>query len=123
MGGTMGVVSGRIQPQNYTPVDGSYALCLGADLTNVSADLDSGDYVEFTQDVDVTSYTMVTFSVKFAQPDNSGAGLTFKLTAYVGAKSVVIQPTDGTTQEFVTRTINVCTLSGVQTIGLKLEAV
>ena len=123
MGGTMGVVSGRIQPTGYIVPDGSYVLCLGSDVEGLLADLDPGDSAWFYQYVDVTSLTLITFRVKFVQPDNSAGGITFSLSVYMGSKSVVIQPPDGSTQEFITRAINVTTLTGLQTLYIRLEAV
>lgn len=123
MAPSMGTRSGRIQPTNYTPQDGDYVLCFGSDEAGVEADLDSGDYVEFTQSVDVSTITLLKFATKFVQPDNSGAGITFKLTVSVGAKSFSWTPADGTTQEYTERTINVSSLTGAQTVTLKVQAV
>lgn len=123
MAPSMGTRSGRIQPANYTPQDGSYVLCFGSDEPGVEADLDSGDYAQFTQTVEVTAITMLKFAVKFVQPDNSGAGMTFKLTVSVGARSFTWTPAQETTQEYVERSINVSSLTGWQGVTLKVEAV
>lgn len=47
-----GTEQGRIQPADFTPPEGQYVFCLGADREGLLATFEPGDYVEVAQTAD-----------------------------------------------------------------------
>lgn len=58
-----GINAGRIVPQNFTPSDGEYVYCIGSDLSNVFDTVAIGEKAAISQDVDVTSLTLIHFAM------------------------------------------------------------
>ncbi len=121
IGPNMGSISGRLDPQNYAGVDGTFAFVFGSDVPGVFGDLEVGDSISIKQDLDFTSLTLLTFRVKFVHPDNAAA-LNYRFRAFVAASELFsLEPAEGSTSDFVARTLRVDQFSGTQTLRFELD--
>lgn len=124
LGPQCGFHAGRIQPSGYTPQDGSYALVLGSDIAGQYADLDTGDFIHFRQDLDLTGVTLLTFAVRVRMPSADPSGLGFQVRVAVGGSiwwDASVDP--GSAIEYVTRTLNVSHLTGAQYVIASLQVI
>jgi hypothetical protein len=122
-----GFNSGRIQPVNYTPVDGDYVLCIGSDELGLEIEMAIGDSAAFEQSINLTNVTLVTFSLRFRQVVNTTLGIRFIMFVYIDTK--LTKPwqlnygEDDQVLDFVQRTINVHSYTGVRKVGFAIEAI
>ena len=70
----LGAQSGRLQPENYTPVDGDYAFVIGSDAPDRYIDISIGAFAGLKRDEDLTSVTLITFALRFRQTQGESAG-------------------------------------------------
>lgn len=99
-----GFAAGRIQPVNYTPVDGDFALVIGSDLPDKIRDVAVGDAFGCYQDVDLTNYDRISFAYSFRQTEGSSAASVRGLettypVALTGTDTLQLAIDGGSTQE------------------------
>lgn len=128
LGEGAGFTAGRIQPANYSPVDGDWALVLGSDLPGKVRDVVVGEASGIEQDVDLTSHDRVFFAYAFRQTEGKSAASRRGLeTTYpvlltdtdtieidvdgAGTKVVTFAATDTTLEDVVAR-INLALTTG-----------
>lgn len=70
----LGAQTGRLQPENYTPVDGDYAFVIGSDEQDRYIDVSIGEIAGIEQTVDLTTITLITFALRFRQTHGESAG-------------------------------------------------
>lgn len=74
---------GRLQTKGFTPTDGLYAYVLGSEDQDV-VELETGDYVEVSQSLDLTSVNVIRVDSKILQPvmpeEREVVGFTLKKT-------------------------------------------
>ena len=61
-----GTTRGRIQPVNFVPESGDYAMCLGDD-ENATVDFAPGSIFSVSQEVDFTDVNVLTLKLKFGK--------------------------------------------------------
>lgn len=104
IGPSMGSRSGRLAPQNFAGVDGTFAFVFGSDVPGVFGELALGDSVELKQSVDFTTLTLLELRFKFRQPLNpavaavyTAGAMTFP-TGYAGGETLNLTIDSGAPQ-------------------------
>jgi len=98
-----GFRSGRIRPVNYTPVNGDWCVVVGSDQPGVFAPIELAETAGWTQRVDFSSMTMLSFAVAMRQTEGvraaymRGLGANYP-TAFVGGETLGLQIDSGPTQ-------------------------
>jgi len=120
----LGTRQGRLAPVGFEPTSGDFAFVLGSDRAGDIHDFEIGDHAEVQQDVDVTSDNFIRASIRLRNPGAVPAGVNWEASITVGGvkkTSMLLAP--GRTRDRVDMAANVSKLSGVQTVGLRLELV
>ncbi|NIO74647.1 MAG: hypothetical protein GTN69_01870 [Armatimonadetes bacterium] len=98
-----GFTAGRIQPINYTPVDGDWVYAIGSDVPGVYEYLEIGAVAGVTQEVHVTDVTLLDFAIGMRQTEAEtaatirGLGITYP-TGFIGGEQFVLAIDGGSNQ-------------------------
>jgi hypothetical protein len=102
--------------------DGSVSFVLGEVEPGWTAELSLGDHAQVTQDLDVTGVALVRAIVTLRVPASLPADLAWEVSVFVdGVKRVAIRCTAGRTKRAADLAANVSKLSGVHSVGVRLE--
>ncbi|NOJ81149.1 hypothetical protein [Myxococcus xanthus] len=120
----LGLGQGRIQPQRATPASGEYLFVLGDEEPGRRFELALGDFAEVTQAVDVTSVDLVRAALRLRVPSGAPVGLAWEASLVVdGVKYARFLGRPGRERIVSDLAANVSKLSGVHTVGVRLELV
>ncbi|MDC0714223.1 hypothetical protein POL68_37525 [Stigmatella sp. ncwal1] len=120
----LGLGQGRIRPQRATPASGEYLFVLGDEEPGRRFELAPGDFAEVTQAVDVTSVDLVRTALRLRVPPGAPAGLAWEASLVVdGVKYARCLGRPGRERLVGDMAANVSKLSGVHTVGVRLELV
>lgn len=117
---------GRGQGRLATPkaTGGDYAFVLGDDEPGRLFDLAPGDHAEVTQDTDLTGVMLVRAFLRLRVPASMPAGFAWEASILVdGMKFARMQARPGRERLVTDLAANVSKLSGLHTIGVRLELV
>jgi hypothetical protein len=120
----LGVGQGRIRPEHAPPSSGQFAFVLGEDQPGRFFELAPGDHAEVTQAVDLTDVDFVRASLRLRVPKSLPMGVAWE--ASIGVDGVPLaRARAGRGRERVLTDLaaNVSKLSGVHTVGVRLELV
>ena len=95
----LGTRQGRLEPAGFEPTSGDFAFVLGSDVPGHEHDFEIGDFAEVQQAVDLTSEN------------------------FIRARKASMVAAAGRTRDRADMAANVSKLSGVHTVGLRLELV
>jgi hypothetical protein len=117
---------GRGQGRLPTPnaMDGEYAFVLGDAEPGCFFELALGDHADVTQSTDLTGVMLVRALLRLSVPASTPAGLTWEASITVdGAKLARMRARSGRERLVTDLAANVSKLSGVHTVGVRLELV
>jgi hypothetical protein len=117
---------GRGQGRLLTPkaTGGDYAFVLGDDEAGRFFELAPGDHAEVTQETDLTSVMLVRALLRLRVPASTPAGRAWEASIVVdGTKLARMQARPGRERLVTDLAANVSKLSGLHTIGVRLELV
>ena len=117
---------GRGQGRLLTPkaTSGDYAFVLGDDEAGRFFDLAPGDHAEITQETDLTDVVLVRALLRLRVPASTPAGRAWEASIVVdGTKLARMQARPGRERLATDLAANVSKLSGLHTIGVRLELV
>jgi hypothetical protein len=117
---------GRGQGRLLTPkaTGGDYAFVLGDDEAGRFFELAPGDHAEVTQQTDLTGVMLVRALLRLRVPASTPAGLAWEASILVdGTKLARMQARPGRERLVTDLAANVSKLSGLHTIGVRLELV
>ncbi|RJS14158.1 hypothetical protein DRW03_35545 [Corallococcus sp. H22C18031201] len=118
----LGVGQGRIRPQRATPASGEFLFVLGDEEPGHFFELALGDFAEVTQAVDVTGLALVRCALSFRVPPGAPPGLAWEASLVVdGQKRTRLLGRPGRECLVAEMAANVSKLSGVHTVGVRLE--
>jgi hypothetical protein len=118
----LGRGQGRIRPRNATPASGDYLFVLGEDEPGRFFELAPGDYAEVSQQVDLTEVALVRAQLRLRVPASLPSGLTWEAALVVdGVKYASARGRPGRERLVTDLAANVSKLSGVHTVGVRLE--
>ncbi|RJS13761.1 hypothetical protein DRW03_35885 [Corallococcus sp. H22C18031201] len=120
----LGLAQGRIRPQRTTPAAGEYLFVLGDEEPGHFFESAPGDCAEVTQAVDVTGLALVRCALHFRVPPGAQTGLAWEASLVVdGVKYARCIGRSGRERLVTDMAANVSKLSGVHTVGVRLELV
>ncbi|GEL75700.1 hypothetical protein [Myxococcus virescens] len=120
----LGLGQGRIRPQRATPASGEYLFVLGDEELGRRFELAPGDFAEVTQAVDVTGVDLVRTALRLRVPPSAPVGLAWEASLVVGGvKYARCRGRPGRERLVSDLVANVSKLSGVHTVGVRLELV
>lgn len=117
---------GRGQGRLATPkaTGGEYAFVLGDDEAGRLFELEPDDHAEVTQQTDLTGVMLVRALLRLRVPASTPAGLAWEASILVdGTKLARMQARPGRERLVTDLAANVSKLSGLHTIGVRLELV
>ena len=117
---------GRAQGRLLTPkaTGGDYAFVLGDDEAGRLFELAPGDHAEVTQETDLTGVMLVRALLRLRVPASTPAELAWEASIIVnGAKLAAMRARPGRERLVTDLAANVSKLSGLHTIGVRLELV
>jgi hypothetical protein len=117
---------GRGQGRLLTPkaTGGDYAFVLGDDEAGRFFELAPGDHAEVTQQTDLTGVMLVRALLRLRVPASTPAGLAWEASILVdGTKLARMQARPGRERLVTDLAANVSKLSGMHTIGVRLQLV
>jgi hypothetical protein len=117
---------GRGQGRLLTPkaTGGDYAFVLGDAEPGRFFELAPGDHAEVSQSTDLTGVMFVRALLRLAVPASTPAGLAWEASITIdGAKLAMMRAKPGRERLVTDLAANVSKLSGVHTVGVRLELV
>ena len=117
---------GQGQGRLATPLatSGDYAFVLGDAEPGRFFELAPGDWAEVTQPTDVTGVKLLRAVLRFRVPASTPAGLVWEASLVVdGVKYASVRARPGRERLVTDMAANVSKLSGVHTVGVRLELV
>ena len=118
----LGRGQGRLATSKAT--SGDYAFVLGDDEPGRLFELAPGDHAEVTQNTDLTGVMLVRAFLRLRVPASTPAGLAWEASIIVdGAKLAAMRARPGRERLVTDLAANVSKLSGLHTIGVRLELV
>lgn len=117
---------GRGQGRLLTPkaTGGDYAFVLGDDEAGRFFELAPGDHAEVTQETDLTGVMLVRALLRLRVPASTPAGRAWEASIVIdGTKFARMQARPGRERLVTDLAANVSKLSGLHTIGVRLELV
>lgn len=117
---------GRGQGRLATPkaTSGDYAFVLGDDEPGRLFELAPGDHAEATQETDLTGVMLVRALLRLRVPASTPGGLAWEASIIVdGTKYAAMRAKPGRERLVTDLAANVSKLSGLHTIGVRLELV
>jgi len=119
----LGLGQGRIRPTSLPASSGDYAFVLGEDEPGRFFELAVGDHTEVVQDTDLTGVDLVRANLGLRIP-TVPAGFAWEASIVVdGVKLASAMARPGRSREVTDLAANVSKLSGVHTVGVRLELV
>jgi len=121
-GSRLGIGQGRIE----TPKENGseYSFVLGDIEPGHLFDLAPGDYAEVTQHTDLTDASLLRALLKLRVPASTPAGLVWEASVVVdGIKLASVRTRSGRERTVSDLAANVSKLSGLHTVGVRLELV
>lgn len=120
----LGTGQGRIEPAGATPASGEFAFVLGDDEAGHLFDLAPSDRAEVVQDVDLTGVDLVRAQLRLRVPAGLLEDLAWEASIVVGGvKRATAQARPGHDRKLTDLAANVSKLSGVHSVGVRLELV
>ncbi|WNG39356.1 hypothetical protein F0U61_41100 [Archangium violaceum] len=120
----LGRGQGRIRPANAAPASGDYLFVLGEDEPGRLFELAPGDFAELTQATDLTGVALLRAQLRFRVPASLPAGLTWEASLTInGVKYARAKGRPGRERLLTDLAANVSKLSGVHTVGARLELI
>lgn len=120
----LGLGQGRIRPASLPAGSGEYAFVLGEDEAGRSFDLAIGDRAEVIQDTDLTGIGLVRAHLGLRVPASVPAGFAWQASIIVdGVKHATATARPGRSRTVTDLAANVSKLSGMHTVGVRLELV
>ena len=120
----LGTRQGRLEPVGFEPTSGDFAFVLGSDRGGDVHDFEIGDQAEVQQDVDLTSENFVRANIRLRNATVVPAGVDWEASITVGGvKKARMLLAPGRTRDRADMAANVSKLTGVHTVGLRLELV
>jgi len=120
----LGTRQGRLEPVGFEPTSGDFAFVLGSDREGDIHDFEVGDRAEVQQDVDLTGENFVRAQIRLRNATAVPAGVNWEASITVGgAKKASMLLSPGRTRDRADMAANVSKLTGVHTVGLRLELV
>ncbi|TQF11028.1 hypothetical protein FJV41_36365 [Myxococcus llanfairpwllgwyngyllgogerychwyrndrobwllllantysiliogogogochensis] len=120
----LGLGQGRVRPQRATPASGEYLFVLGDEEPGRRFELTPGDFAEVTQAVDVTGVDLVRAALRLRVPSAAPAGLAWEASLVVDSvKYARCLGRPGRDRLVTDMAANVSKLSGVHTVGVRLELI
>ncbi len=118
----LGLGQGRLITPKAT--GGDYAFVLGDDEARRFFELAPGDHAEVTQETDLTGVMLVRALLRLRVPASTPAGRAWEASIVVdGTKLARMQARPGRERLVTDLAANVSKLSGLHTIGVRLELV
>jgi hypothetical protein len=118
----LGRGQGRLQTPKAT--GGDYAFVLGDVEPGRVFELAPGDHADVTQSADLTGVMLVRALLRLSVPVSTPAGLSWEASITVdGAKLATMRAKPGRERLVTDLAANVSKLSGVHTVGVRLELV
>jgi hypothetical protein len=118
----LGRGQGRIRPAHATPASGDYLFVLGEDEPGRFFELAPGDYAEVSQQVDLTGVALVRAQIRLRVPSTLPPGLAWEAALVVdGVKYARARGRPGRERLVTDLAANVSKLSGVHSVGVRLE--
>jgi hypothetical protein len=118
----LGRGQGRLATSKAT--GGDYAFVLGDDEAGRLFELAPGDHTEVTQETDLTGVMLVRALLRLRVPPSTPPGLAWEASILVdGIKLAAVRAKPGRERLVTDRAANVSKLSGLHTIGVRLELV
>lgn len=120
----IGTRQGRLEPVGFEPTSGDFAFALGSDVPGHLHDFDIGDFSEVRQSVDLTSENFVRARIRLRNADVVPAGVNWEASITIGGtkKASMLLPL-GRERDRADMAANVSKLTGLHTVGLRLELV
>ena len=120
----LGDGQGRVAPAHAPPGFGEVLFVLGEDTPGWRYALTLGDRAEVVQDTDLTGLALVRVHLALRAPADVPAGFAWEASILVdGAKRARATSAPGRTRVLTDLAANVSKLSGVHTVGVRLELV
>jgi len=120
----LGVGQGRIAPGGAPAHSGDHAFVLGEDAPGRIYTLAEGDHVEVLQETDLTDVDLLRAHLTLRTPADVPEGLAWEAQIVVdGAALARVAGRPGRTRDLTDLAANVSKLSGVHTIGVRLELI
>jgi hypothetical protein len=120
----LGLGQGRIQPRNASVPSGDHVFVLGEDEPGRFFEIEPGDHAEVTQETDLTDVDLVRASLRLRVPKSLPSGFAWEASILVdGAKAASATCPPGRTRVFTDLAANVSKLSGLYTVGVRLDLV
>jgi len=120
----LGLGQGRIRPASLAPGSARYAIVLGEDEPGRFFDLAVGDRAEVVQDTDLTGIDLVRAHLGLRVPASVPEGFAWEASIVVdGVKQATATARPGRSRRVTDLAANVSKLSGMHTVGVRLELV
>ena len=116
----LGTSQGRI------PLDDTeeFVFVLGDDLPGYFSNLAPGDFAQVVQESDLTDTALIRPELMLSVPDSTPAGVGFEVSVVVDdVKLAVTTCSTGRTRHITDLAANVSKLTGIHTVGVRLEVV
>jgi sporulation-control protein spo0M len=115
----LGISQGRI------PLDETdFVFVLGDDVPGYFHNLEGGDHAQVVQDIDLTDINIVQTELTVKVPDSTPLTIGFELSIVVdNAKMATTVCLTGQERRITDLTANVSKLTGVHSVGVRLEVV
>ena len=116
----LGISQGRIPLSDAE----EYIFVLGDDLPGYFHHLAPGDFAQVVQETDLTDTALIRPELTLTVPDSTPAGVGFEVSVVVdGVKFAVTTCSTGRTRRITDLAPNVSKLTGMHTVGVRLEVV
>lgn len=120
----LGTRQGRLTPVGFQPTSGDFAFVLGSDSEGDVHDFAIGDHAEVQQAADLTSENFVRARVRLRNATVVPAGVNWEASITVGGvKKATMLLAPSRSRDRADMAANVSKLSGIHTVGLRLELV
>ena len=117
----LGIGQGRIKPNNAAPVSGDYVYLLGDDQPGRFFQLESGDYSEVVQDVDLTDKKIIRVNLQLRVPEGLISGYAWEAALTVDGLPVAKATCkSGRQRTIADLAANVSKITGVHQFGVRL---
>ena len=120
----LGTRQGRLDPKGFMPTTGEYAYVLGSDLSGEMYDFNIGDYSEVTQDIDLSEVNFIRAQIRLRNALEIPQGVNWEASIAIdGEKKTTMKIKLRRTRDRSDMAANVSKLTGVHTVGLRLELI
>ncbi len=118
----LGQEQGRVQPENSEPESGQYVFVLGDDQPGRFCNLIAGDHAQIVQETDLTDFDFVRAHLQLRVVESLPADFIWEIAIIVdGEKRASATCKPGRTRRLTDLTANVSKLTGICSVGVRLE--